>query len=335
MSAARQQRRVLVTGGSGFVGSHLAERLVEAGDEVTLLDNFTTGRPDNVAHLLADGRVRLIEGDVADHDKLDELARGSDVIFHLAAALGVNFVVEQPVQTIRVNVTGTEAVLDAAARHRVKVLVASTSEVYGKGSKLPFVEDDDVLIGPTSRSRWCYAASKMLDEFLALGYYTQYGLPVVIFRLFNTVGPRQSGRYGMVIPRFVEAALRGGELHVHGDGSQSRCFMHVQDAVRAIDGLSSCEDAVGKVFNVGTNQPISILDLAHRVQERVASRTGVHGSTVRIVPYSEAYGPGFEDMAARVPCTDKLHSLTGWRSFWDLSSILDHVIDSMLEDVTV
>jgi UDP-glucose 4-epimerase len=326
---------VLVTGGSGFVGSHLAERLVAAGDELTLLDNFTSGRLQNVARLVDGGRVRLVEGDVTDRDLLAELAGSCDVIFHLAAALGVNYVVDQPVQTIQVNVAGTESVLDAALRHNVKVLVASTSEVYGKGAKLPFVEDDDVLLGATSRSRWCYAASKMLDEFLALGYHAQFGLPVVVFRLFNTVGPRQSGRYGMVIPRFVEAALRGGELRVHGDGQQSRCFMHVEDAIRAIDALSTCEAAVGQVFNVGTTRPISISGLAQRVRERVLERTGECGSTIRLVPYSEAYGPGFEDMAARVPCTDKIQRFTGWQPSWELSGILDHVIDAMLEDVMV
>jgi UDP-glucose 4-epimerase len=207
--------------------------------------------------------------------------------------------------------------------------------VYGKGAKLPFVEDDDVLLGATSRSRWCYAASKMLDEFLALGYHAQFGLPVVIFRLFNTVGPRQSGRYGMVIPRFVEAALRGDELRVHGDGHQTRCFMHVEDAIRAIEALSTCDPAVGQVFNVGTTQPISIGELARRVRERVLERTGACGSTIRLVPYSEAYGPGFEDMVARVPCTDKIKRFTAWQPSWELTGVLDHVIDAMLEDVMV
>lgn len=326
-------RRVLITGGTGFIGSHLAERLANAGDRVTLLDNLSTGHLDNVAHLVADGRATVVQGDVADRAVLDELVADCDVVFHLAAALGVHYVVDRPVETIQVNVAGTEAVLDAAVKHGTKVLVASTSEVYGKGAKLPFSEDDDVVLGPTSRSRWCYAASKMLDEFLALGYHTQFGLPVVVFRLFNTVGPRQNGRYGMVVPRFVDAALRGGELPVHGDGGQSRCFMHVDDAVRAIHALSECPAAVGQVFNIGAMTPITMGALAELVQAKVAAKTGVDTSTIRLVPYAEAYGPGFEDMRERLPCTAKIDALTGWRPTRDLDAILDDVIDAMAERV--
>lgn len=335
MSGDGAGRRALITGGMGFVGSHLAERLIAAGDRVTILDDLSAGRPENVAHLTQTGLLHVVNGDVTDRELLADVMADSNVVFHLAAALGVQYVVDRPVQTIQVNVAGTEAVLEAALQTGTKVLIASTSEVYGKGSKLPFSEDDDVVLGATSRSRWCYAASKMLDEFLALGYHAQFGLPVVVFRLFNTVGPRQSGRYGMVIPRFVQAALSGGELAVHGDGGQSRCFLHVADAVRAIDSLSTRPYAIGQVFNIGASQPISILALAELVQASVKARTGIDTSTLRLVPYAEAYGPGFEDMRQRVPCTAKIEALTGWQPTRDLHAILDDVIDATAASVLV
>ncbi|MFN0029673.1 MAG: NAD-dependent epimerase/dehydratase family protein [Acidimicrobiales bacterium] len=332
-STDARPRRSLVTGGAGFVGSHLAEALVAAGDEVTLLDDLSTGRMENIAHLLDAGSVRFVRGDATLPEVVAEQIEHCDVVFHLAASLGVSNVVDNPVEMMRINVAATEAVLESARPGGVKVLVASTSEVYGKGIRVPFAEDDDVVIGPTSRSRWSYATSKMLDEFMTLGYHAEFGLPVVVFRLFNTVGPRQNGRYGMVIPSFVEAALSQRALPVHGDGEQSRCFMHVGDAVRAICSLAECDDAVGKVVNVGAGTPISIGRLAQVVLDRVQHRTGRSGGFIKNVPYSEAYGPGFEDMQRREPDTTRLRTLTGWAPTHDMLAILDDVIDSLTERV--
>ena len=251
---------------------------------------------------------------------LDRLASESHAIVHLAAAVGVKLVVERPVQTIETNIMGAEAVLKAAARYRAKVLIASTSEVYGKGTRVPFREDDDVVLGPTSRSRWAYAASKMVDEFLALAYFQKYDLPVVITRLFNTVGPRQTGRYGMVIPRFVKQALAGDPITVYGDGSQSRCFCDVSDTVRALETLLEQDDAVGRVFNVGSTEEISILALAQRIKTLLNS-----DSPIQFIPYAEAYAPGFEDMQRRVPDITRLHTLSGWQPELKLDDILQRV----------
>ncbi|HEX7975893.1 MAG TPA: NAD-dependent epimerase/dehydratase family protein, partial [Anaerolineales bacterium] len=250
MEYSQSRPRVLITGGAGFIGSHLAEAMLERGRGVTVIDDLSTGRFENIAHLVGHPDFRFAIDSITNEAVMDRLASECDVIFHLAAAVGVMLIVEQPVHTIETNVMGTEAVLRAALRYRAKVLIASTSEVYGKGNHLPFREDDDVVLGPTSRSRWSYAASKMVDEFLGLAYHREKGLPVVVFRLFNTVGPRQTGRYGMVIPRFVQQALRGDPLTVYGDGEQSRCFLHVHDAVEAILALADCSQAVGQVFNI-------------------------------------------------------------------------------------
>lgn len=314
-------QRVLITGGAGFIGSHLAETLLDAGLRVAVLDDLSTGRFENIAHLTGHPNFSFAIDSITNAIVLDRLASESDVIVHLAAAVGVKLVVEQPVHTIETNIMGTEAVLKAAARYRAKVIIASTSEVYGKGTRVPFREEDDVVLGPTSRSRWAYAASKMVDEFLALAYHQKYDLPVVIARLFNTVGPRQTGRYGMVVPRFVRQALAGEPITVYGDGSQSRCFCDVSDTVRALKALLSHEEAVGKVFNVGSTEEVTILELAQRVKALTGS-----DSSIRFVPYAEAYAPGFEDMQRRVPDTTRIQSVTGWRPRHDLDAILQRVI---------
>jgi UDP-glucose 4-epimerase len=318
-------KRVLITGGAGFVGSHLAEALLEAGQQVTIIDNLSTGRFENIAHLTGRPNFRFAIENITNEVVLDRLASECDVIFHLAAAVGVKLIVESPVQTIETNVMGTEVVLKAALRYRAKVILASTSEVYGKGSRVPFREDDDVVLGPTSRSRWAYAASKMVDEFLGLAYHRQKGLPVVICRLFNTVGPRQTGRYGMVVPRFVRQALGREPLTVYGDGKQSRCFLHVRDAVQALEALIDCVEGVGEVFNIGSTEEVTISDLALRVLQAVDSGD----SRIVFVPYEEAYATGFEDMYRRVPDISKIARYTGWKPTHSLTEIVRDVVSSM------
>ena len=265
--------RILITGGMGFVGSHLAETLLDQGYQVTVVDNLSTGRFENIQRSVGHPNFHFAIEDITNEVVLDRLVSKSDLIFHLAAAVGVKLIINDPVRTVETNVLGTEAVLQAAVRYRCKVLIASTSEVYGKSQLIPFTEDDDVLLGATTRSRWSYAASKMVDEFLGLAYFRQKGLPVVVFRLFNTIGPRQTGQYGMVVPRFVQQALRGERLTVYGDGQQSRCFTDVRDVVGALISLADCPRAVGQVFNIGTNHEITILDLARQVLQLVDART--------------------------------------------------------------
>ena len=320
-----QGSRVLITGGAGFIGSHLAEALLERGQRVTVIDNLSTGQFDNIAHLTGHPNFRFAIEDITNEIVFDRLASECDLIFHLAAAVGVKLIVENPVHTIETNVMGTEAVLKAALRYRAKVLIASTSEVYGKGNHIPFQEDDDVVLGPTCRSRWSYAASKMVDEFLGLAYHREKALPVVVFRLFNTVGPRQTGRYGMVIPRFVRQALQGKPLTVYGDGQQSRCFLHVSDAVRAMIALSECPQAVGEVFNVGSTQETTILDLA----KKVLRATDSPDDRIIFIPYEEAYAEGFEDMYRRVPNVSKVHRFTNWQGQHSLDEIIQDVIASL------
>jgi len=315
-------RHALITGGMGFIGSHLAESLLDRGAQVTLVDNLATGRAENVAHLENHPGVRLVVEDVTAEGKLDPLLTGCDIIFHLAAVVGVELVVQHPVETVHANVAGTEAVLQSAARHGTRVLIASSSEVYGKGSRLPFAEDDDVVLGPTSRSRWSYAASKMVDEFLTLGYAFEYGLSAIVFRLFNTVGPRQTGRYGMVITRFVDAALDGAELEVYGDGTQTRCFLHVDDAVDAILALTRCPAGYGQVFNIGATEPVTICRLAQMVLDKVEERTGRSGGRIAFRPPEEVLGPGYEDVHDRVPDLSKIRRYTGWEPTRSLSDIL-------------
>jgi UDP-glucose 4-epimerase len=327
MTTRSGDRRALITGGMGFVGSHLTDLLLADGYTVTLLDNLSTGRWENVAHHLSNPALTAVVGSVCDAPLVDELVGQADVVFHLAAAVGVTRILDDPLGSMEDNVVGTEVVLAAAANHDVKTLIASTSEVYGKADRLPFAEDDDVVIGSSALSRWSYAASKMIDEFLGLAYYAQRGLPVVLFRLFNTVGPRQTGRYGMVVPRFVGAALRSEPLPVYGTGTQSRCFTHVSDAVRAIHALSLHPDAPGKVFNVGTPELVTILELGRRTIRTVEEMTGapVAAEPFRFIPYEEAYPAGFEDMAARQPDTSRLHELTGWTPAFRLNDVLRDV----------
>jgi UDP-glucose 4-epimerase len=321
--------RALITGGMGFIGSHLAEALLAQGQHVTAVDDLSTGRLENVQHLVGNPHFRHVVDTITNRLVLDRLVDECDVVYHLAAAVGVKLIMEHPLRTIETNVGGTEAVLKAALRHGTKVLIASTSEVYGKGSRIPFAEDDDVVLGSTRHTRWVYAASKMLDEFAGLAYVREKGLPVVIFRLFNTVGPRQTGQYGMVVPRFVQAALRGERLLVYGDGQQSRCFLHVSDAVDGIVRLAACPEAVGQVFNVGSPEEVTILELARRALLS-AGYAGPLEDRVTLVPYNQVYAEGFEDMRRRVPDTTRLRQFTGWQPTRTLDDILADVAASFM-----
>jgi len=312
---------VVITGGMGFIGSHLAEALLLEENTVTVIDDLSTGRAENVAHLRNHPRYREIIADVRETASRELLENETDLIIHMAAAVGVRRTVENPVETIDTNVSTTTAVLRAARRRNTKVLLASSSEVYGKTSKIPFAEDDDMVLGSTARPRWAYAASKIVDEFLALGCWNEFGLPVVVFRLFNVVGPRQTDRY--VLPRLVAAALSDEQLEIHGDGSQTRSFTHVDDAVRAILLLAKCDAAVGEVFNVGTQHEISIGELARRVLTAVGVRSVAN--RCRFVPYSDVYGEKFDDLQRRVPDISKLTTCTGWSP--------RHSIDQTIEDV--
>jgi len=318
-------RHALVTGGAGFIGSHLAEALLGRGYEVTVIDNLSTGRFENISHLIQQPTFHFVHDHINNEIVMDRLISDCDLIFHLAAAVGVMLIVEKPVHTLETNLLGTESVLRIALRYRRKVLLASTSEVYGKGNHLPFQEDDDVVIGSTSRSRWSYAASKMVDEFLALAYHREYGLPVTVFRLFNTVGPRQTGRYGMVVPRFIEAALDGRPLQVFGNGEQSRCFLHVADAVEAILLLAEHEESIGQVVNIGSTQEIRIFDLARRVLASLGDNQDA-ADRIMLVPYEQAYAAGFEDMLRRVPDITRIQKMTGWLPRHDLDRILADVL---------
>lgn len=313
----------LVTGGAGFIGSHLIETLLAQGHRVLAMDDFSTGRPANIQHLVGHPDFHFARANINDGIVLDRLTSQADVVVHLAAAVGVKLIVEDPVHTIEDNVLGTEVVLKAALRYGRRVLIASTSEVYGKGVKVPFNEEDDVVLGSTSKNRWAYAASKMVDEFLGLAYHHEYGLPVVIFRLFNTVGPRQTGHYGMVVPRFVDQALQGKPITVYGNGKQKRCFCDVSDAVRAIVGLAEHPDAPGKTYNIGSTEEITITELAERIKFMTESQ-----SDIIYVPYSEAYESGFEDMQRRVPDIRRIGALLGWRPEHTLVSTLARVIQA-------
>jgi UDP-glucose 4-epimerase len=320
--------KALITGGAGFVGSHLAEALVARGDEVFVLDNLSTGSIENIEHLKGHPRFHYAVESVTNEPVTAELVDRVDVVFHLAAAVGVRLIVESPVNTIETNVHGTEMILKLANKKKKKVLVASTSEVYGKSGVVPFREDADLVLGPTSKGRWSYACSKAIDEFLALAYFKEKRLPVVVVRLFNTVGPRQTGRYGMVIPNFVKQALGGRPITVFGDGSQSRCFTYVSDVVGQLVALAEEERAVGEVFNVGNDrEEISIVDLARRVKARAASK-----GEIVLVPYDQAYEEGFEDMQRRVPDLAKLRALTGYQPQVQLDEILDRVIAFFTSD---
>jgi UDP-glucose 4-epimerase len=315
--------RVLITGGAGFVGSHLSEAFLERGDEVAILDNLSTGSIDNIAHLKTHPRFRYTIDAVENEPLLAELIDRADVVVHLAAAVGVKLIVEQPVHTIETNVHGTEVVLKLANKKKKLVLVASTSEVYGKSTSVPFREDADLVLGPTSKHRWAYACSKLIDEFLALAYWKERKLPVIIVRLFNTVGPRQTGQYGMVIPSFVKQALSNRPITVFGDGTQSRSFTYVGDVVRAMVALIDEPRAIGQVFNIGNGAEITINDLAARIK----ALTGSSSEIVRI-PYDQAYESGFEDMPRRVPDISRIRALVGYTPTVELEEILQRVIES-------
>lgn len=320
--------RALITGGAGFVGSHLAEALLARGDEVYVLDNLSTGSIENIEHLKAQRAFHYAIDTVMNEPVVAELIDRVDVVFHLAAAVGVRLIVESPVNTIETNVHGTEMVLKLANKKKKKVLVASTSEVYGKSEVVPFREDADLVLGPTSKGRWSYACSKAIDEFLALAYHKEKRLPVVVVRLFNTVGPRQTGRYGMVIPNFVRAALQGRPLHVHGDGAQSRCFTYVSDVVGALVLLAEHPEAIGRVFNIGNDtEEITILELARRVVARTRSK-----SEIQRVPYEQAYEEGFEDMRRRVPDLGRVRALIGYAPQVQLDEIIDRVAEYFTSD---
>jgi len=313
--------RYLVTGGSGFIGSHLAERLLEGGHSVLALDDLSTGRYENVAHLEGRGGFELRVAGVTDPSVVERCVLECQAVFHLASAVGVKLVVDEPVRTIETIVGGTDVVLKACARYRRPVLITSSSEVYGKSVKIPFAESDDCVMGPTVTRRWAYACAKALDEFLALAHWHETRLPVVVARLFNTVGPRQTGRYGMVVPRMVEQGLAGDPITVYGDGQQSRCFAHVHDVVGALVTLLGRPSACGQVFNVGNDEEVTILELAERIQALTGGR-----SPIRMVPYGEAYTAGFEDMIRRVPDLSKLRNLIGYEPTRNLDRILADVL---------
>jgi UDP-glucose 4-epimerase len=315
------KEKILVTGGAGFIGSHLCEALLKKGYHVVAIDDLSTGRLENIQELRQQPDYQFVRETILNLQVLDRLCSQADVVIHLAAAVGVQLIVGDPVRTINTNIMGTEAVLSTANRYGSKVLIASTSEVYGKGVQVPFREDDDSLVGPTTHSRWAYAASKTVDEFMGLAYYQQFGLPVVILRFFNTIGPRQTGRYGMVVPRFVRQALAGEPLQVYGDGEQSRCFADVADVVTAITQMAEHPGAIGGVFNVGNTDEVTINELARRVIDLTAS-----SSTIVHIPYDEAYAPGFEDMRRRVPSIDKIRNLIGYKPRYTLEETLMRVI---------
>jgi UDP-glucose 4-epimerase len=312
------KKHVLVTGGAGFIGSHLVERLLADGQAVTVIDDLSTGRLENLRAVAGRADLRVIQQKVSECAELAKLAASAGAIYHLAAAVGVELVVNSPIRVLETNLHETEVLLAAAGAAGAPLLLASTSEVYGKSQKAAFTEEDDLLIGPPHRSRWSYACSKLMDEFLALAHGSERGLPVIIARLFNTVGARQTGRYGMVLPRFIAAARRGEPLRVHGDGQQTRCFCQVGDTVEALVRLESCPAARGEVFNVGGTEEISIMDLARLVVETLNSK-----SAIELVPYADAYAPGFEDMRRRKPVVDKLFKAVGFRPATPLRRIIE------------
>ena len=314
--------RVLITGGTGFIGSHLTEALLSRGDEVLILDDLSTGSKENIRHLTNIPKLSYWIDSVMNKALLAELVDESDIVVHLAAAVGVRLIVESPVRTIETNIKGTELVLEAALKKKKKVFIASTSEVYGKSTQFPFREDGDLVLGPTDKGRWSYAASKALDEFLALAYWKERKLPVVIGRFFNTIGPRQTGQYGMVVPNFVRQALEGQPITVFGTGKQSRCFCYVGDTVAGVLKLLDAPAAVGQVFNVGGSQEISIEGLANLIKAKLNS-----SSLICYVPYDQAYEDGFEDMPRRVPSTDKIERCVGWHATTSLDTMIDLIAE--------
>lgn len=313
--------RYLITGGAGFVGSHLAEELLRRGHQVMIIDDLSTGSIENIEPFRSHKNFRYVIDTVMNRPVLAELVDQCDMIYHLAAAVGVRLIVESPVRTIETNVRATELVLELAAKKLKKVLITSTSEVYGKSQRLPFSEDDDLLIGPPDKGRWSYACSKGIDEFLALAYWREKKLPTIVVRLFNTIGPRQTGHYGMVVPNFIRQALAGEPITVFGDGSQSRCFGWVGDVANALIGLGDHPDAVGKVFNIGNDEEVSILELANRIKRIIGSQ-----SEIRMIPYDQAYEAGFEDMHRRIPNLTRIRELLGYHPTKTLDGMLEAVL---------
>ncbi|MBL7129853.1 MAG: GDP-mannose 4,6-dehydratase [Candidatus Omnitrophica bacterium] len=313
--------KVLITGGAGFIGSHLCEKLLRRGDEVTVLDNLSTGKYENVAHLKEKPNFNLVVGSILDEALVDKLCEKTDIIFHLAAAVGVELIVKHPLESLTTNIKGSEIVLDMAQRYNRKVLITSTSEIYGKNINGPLKEGDDRILGSPLKSRWGYSTAKAVDEMLAYVYWKEKGLPTIIVRLFNTVGPRQTGAYGMVIPRFVTQALKGEPLTVYGDGNQSRCFLHVQDAVNALVKLMQNSQSPGQVFNLGSQEEITIKGLAEKIIQLTHSN-----SQAVYIPYDQAYEEGFEDMQRRIPDISKIQNLIGYRPTVNLEGILKSVI---------
>jgi UDP-glucose 4-epimerase len=313
--------QILITGGAGFIGSHLAERLLADGHAITIVDDLSTGRFQNIEHLVKNKKFKFAIESILNESLMDRLIAECDWVYHLAAGVGVDLIITQNVKVIETNINGTDVILRLASRYRKKTFIASTSEVYGKSENVPFSEDHDITIGPTFKSRWSYACSKAIDEFIALAYYKERNLPVVIGRLFNTVGPRQTGRYGMVVPRFVKQSLNNEDITVYGDGNQSRCFCHVSEVVGALKKLMETDAAEGEVINIGNNIEISILELARKVKDRT-------GSTAKIVtiPYENAYPPGFEDMIRRIPNIEKINRLIGFKPVKSIEDIVDDVI---------
>lgn len=312
---------VLVTGGAGFIGSHLCERLLKDKHHVNVIDDLSTGNIKNLKSCLQDRKFTFYNDTVINETMMYTLIDKCDMVYHLAAAVGVQLIVEQPVKTIVTNIRGTEVVLDIAKKFQKKVLIASTSEIYGKSENIPFKEDDDSLLGSTTYSRWSYACSKAIDEFLGLAYHRQFGLPVIIVRLFNTVGERQTGQYGMVIPRFVTAALMGDPLIIYGDGKQSRCFAHVMDIINGMIALVNDSTSYGNVFNIGSTEEISIENLAIKIKEKTEST-----SEIKYIPYEKAYGQAFDDMRRRVPCLERIQAQVGYKPSISLDETLERII---------
>ena len=312
--------KILITGGAGFIGSHLADKLIGEGHEITAIDNLSTGRYSNIEHLEGHERFRLIIDTVLNERLMEELIRETDRVYHMASAVGVRLIMERPVQTIETIFRGTDVVLGFCSRYRKRVLIPSTSEVYGKGISVPFKEDDDLLTGATDKHRWAYACAKTLDEFLALAHWKETRLPVAVVRLFNTVGPRQTGQYGMVVPRFVHAAMKNESIEVHGDGSQSRCFGHVFDVVQGLTKLLEDPNCFGQVMNLGSDEEVTIKQLAERAINLTGSK-----SELRYIPYDVAYGDGFEDMQRRVPSLEKARRLIGYQPTRTLNDIINDV----------
>ncbi|MCP4176344.1 MAG: NAD-dependent epimerase/dehydratase family protein [bacterium] len=311
--------KCVVTGGAGFIGSHLCELLIKNGHNVIAIDDLSTGQLSNLDSLIKHSDFEFLEGDILKLPELDYVVSKADIVYHLAAAVGVDLVVKDPVRTILTNVKGTERILEAAAKNKTRLLVASTSEVYGKSDEEKFSEENDLLIGSPKHSRWTYACSKLLDEFYCLAYYKEYNHPIVVVRLFNTVGPRQTGKYGMVVPRFIKSAINNETLQVYGTGKQTRCFCHVKDTIRAIYGLGN-SNISGEIYNIGSNWKCSIEDLANLIIERTDSK-----SKIEYIPYEKAYAPGFEDMLHRVPDTDKIKSKLNWNTSYTLNDIIEDV----------